>query len=335
MSTQTSVLLTSVPKQLTIYLGIPILMFGVIGGLLNIFVFLSLKTFRQSSSAFFLTLMSCVNIGQLLTSLLSRILTSGFDNNWTETSIVFCKFRSYCLQLCALISYSCMCLATIDQYLATSLHLRWQQWITLSRAYTASGLMVILWMLHGIPTLIWYSPVRSIRASTITCSCTNRQFQQYFTYGYTIVLTGIVPIAITTIFGTLAYRNVRQIPYRTVPLVRRELDKQLTSMVLVQLVHNIFVIVPYVGSLLINYSSNLSISAPNYAAIVFSTVLTGLIHYLYFAVRNGWIERRCFYADYFPFRVLCIFMFAFHDAFVNNSATFLLVSLRKVDNHKR
>ncbi|UJR38063.1 hypothetical protein I4U23_030744 [Adineta vaga] len=59
---------------MTICLGIPFLIAGLLGACLNIIVFLSLKTFRQSSCAFFLTIMSFVNIGQLLTGLLSRIL---------------------------------------------------------------------------------------------------------------------------------------------------------------------------------------------------------------------------------------------------------------------
>ena len=71
---------------------------GVIGGFFNIIVFLSLQTFRQSSCAFYLTIMSIVNIGQLFTGLLSRIMISGFDIDWTVTSLFYCKFRYYCFQ---------------------------------------------------------------------------------------------------------------------------------------------------------------------------------------------------------------------------------------------
>ena len=95
-------------EQLTICLGIPTLIAGVLGGLLNIVVFLSLTTFRQSPCAFFLTVMSIVNIGQLLTSLLSRILISGFNMELTEKSVSFCNFRTYCLQVCTVAAYSCI-----------------------------------------------------------------------------------------------------------------------------------------------------------------------------------------------------------------------------------
>ena len=44
----------------------------------------------------------------------------------------------------------------------------------------------------------------------------------------------------------MAYRNVQQLAYRSVPLVRRELDKQLTIMVLVQVFCDIVAITPLI-----------------------------------------------------------------------------------------
>lgn len=284
MSVVSSPLLTTIPTQITIYLGICTFIAGVLGGILNIIVFLSLKTFRQSSCAFFLTVMSFVNIGQLMTSLFSRILITGFAKDWTETSTAFCKFRSYCLQVCSLISYTCMCLATIDQFLATSLQPRWQKCLTLRRAQYLCGSLIVLWLLCGIPSLIWYAPVFSSRTGTVSCTITDATYTRVLRYTYTLVFAGILPIFITVLFATLAYRNVRQIPYRTVPLVRRELDKQLTSMVLVQVAHNFFVIVPYITILLIAFHANLTPDSPNYTAVLFTNFITGMFYYFYFSV---------------------------------------------------
>jgi hypothetical protein len=89
MSTSTVMI---VLRELSIYLGITVLIAGLIGGILNIIIFLSLKTFRQSSCAFFLTIMSLVNIGQLVFSLFSRIMISGFLIDWAATSSAYCKF---------------------------------------------------------------------------------------------------------------------------------------------------------------------------------------------------------------------------------------------------
>lgn len=57
---------------------------------------------------------------------------------------------------------------------------------------------------------------------------------------------GVLPLTLMGLFGLLAYHNVRSLAYRTIPLVRRELDKQITKMVLVQVIYNIIVTSPYV-----------------------------------------------------------------------------------------
>ena len=128
MSTSNISILCITAQQVTIYMGIPIFIAGIIGEILSFIVFLSLKTFRQSSCAFYLTVMSFVNIGHLFTGLLPRIMINGFNIDWTQISLFYCKFRIYILQLCTLISFTCMCLATIDQFFATCSNPRWQQW---------------------------------------------------------------------------------------------------------------------------------------------------------------------------------------------------------------
>jgi hypothetical protein len=283
MSTTTNAPINFATREINIYLGIPFFIVGVIGGTLNIIVFLSLKTFRQNSCAFFLTVMSFVNIGQLVFSLLSRVMISGFGIDWTQSSLAFCKFRNYCLQLCALMSYTCMCLATIDQFLATSLSRRLQQLFNIKRAYGLCLSFSILWFLHGIPSLIWYNII-SPTPGEPTCTITNSIFQKYNAYGYIVTLTGVLPICITVLFGSFAYWHVRQIPYRVVPLVRRELDKQLTSMVLVQVAFNVFVIVPYIILVILNFTVSFSNQSIDLSVLNLISPIFGMIYYLYFAV---------------------------------------------------
>lgn len=284
MSSEPIMVLNTITRQLTKYFGISALVAGVIGALLNIVVFLSLKTFRQNSCAFFLTVMSFVNIGQLLTALFSRIMITGFGLNFTESSPPYCKFRYYCLQVCALTSYSCMCLATADQFFGTSFRLQWQQFLTIRRAHIISALCLITWLVHGIPCFMFFHPVVSPTTGIVSCSVISGIYQQYYTYCYLLILAGALPIFITVLFGCLAYRNVRQIPYRTVPLVRRELDKQLTSMVLVQVVHNFIVIVPYISAVCWAYLAPPSTQSLYYIPMTYSIRITGLVYYLYFAV---------------------------------------------------
>lgn len=108
MSSNTSML----TKQITIYGATPVFVVGVVGGLLNTLVSLSLRTFRENSCAFYLTIMSVVNIGILFLGLFSRITLAFLGIDGTETSLVYCKIRLGFNQVCVGISLTCLCLAT-------------------------------------------------------------------------------------------------------------------------------------------------------------------------------------------------------------------------------
>ena len=79
-----------------------------------------------------------------------------------------------------------------------------------------------------------------LQQTKLTCVNTNNFLNNIIVYFNVLLCKVFLPNLITVLFGILAYRNIQQIAYRTVPLVRRELDKQLTKMVLVQVVLNIF-----------------------------------------------------------------------------------------------
>jgi len=71
-------------KDLSRFFGIVLLIVGCVGGLLNVVVFVSLKTFRKSACGYYLTLMSIVNVGQLLIDLLNYILKNGYSLDSTR-----------------------------------------------------------------------------------------------------------------------------------------------------------------------------------------------------------------------------------------------------------
>jgi hypothetical protein len=273
----------SATKQISIYLGIPMLILGVI---LNIIVFLSLKIFRQNSCSFYLIVMSFVNIGLLLTGLLSRITINGFDLDWTEISPFYCKFRVYINQLSILTSLTCICLATIDQFRATNSHpIRIYQENNIKFARNLIIIFIFIWLLHGIPYLFYYNLIISPKTQVATCSITNSIFQQYTIYGFLLILSGILPYFITVLFGLLAYRNVRQIAYRRLPLVQREFHKQMTTMVLVHVIFEFFTLLSYIIVSIVALDMG-SINDRIVAAFIqFMKILTIYFYYFYFVVR--------------------------------------------------
>jgi len=283
-SNSSAAALMTISQEIVTYMGMATVVVGVLGNLLNMIVFLSLKTFRQSSCASYLTVMSFVNIGQLILGQLSRVMITGFGIDWTQTSLFYCKFRQFAIQVCSYISFTCLCFATIDQFLATCVRVYWQQWSNIKLAQSLSVASIFFWIIYGIPYLVFYDQIVSSTNDKVSCINTNANFQQYHTYMNNIILSAGLPMLITVLFGSLAYRNVRQIAYRATPLVRRELDKQLTNMVLIQVVFSFCFLLPYVISSVLPSVLNTSNNPFAYAQLVATLYITACIYYLYFAV---------------------------------------------------
>ena len=276
--------LAFISQQVAIYCGIFILITGVFGGILNCIVFLSLRTFRETPAGFYLIAMSFFNIGQLVTSVFSRTMITGFNIDWTQNSLGYCKLRVALLRACSLVSLITMCLATVDQFVVTSSSRYWQQCSNIRVARYSLAVSIVISFCHEIPALIFNDLISAGNPGSTTCVNTSVLYSQYLTYVYLLALTGLLPILITVVFGSLAYRNVRQIPYRTMPLVRRELDKQLTSMVLVQVVHNVIAILPYnIVNILIRGTS-LTRDPVLAQQLNFASLITGYVYYMYFSV---------------------------------------------------
>ncbi|CAF1327225.1 unnamed protein product, partial [Adineta steineri] len=66
-----------ISSQIYVYAGLPIVIIGVLGGILNIIIFLSLRIFRENSCGVYLIIMSLVNIIQLLSGFFYLILVKG------------------------------------------------------------------------------------------------------------------------------------------------------------------------------------------------------------------------------------------------------------------
>jgi hypothetical protein len=188
--------------------------------------------------------MSAFDIGRFFSNILPFIMRWGFATDWEVSSLFFCKIRLGMFSTCTLISMTCLCLAIIDQYFATSSHLRWQQWCNIKLAHRLTTIFGIIWILHGIPYLVFNNQIISSLTNQTVCQVTNDIFNEYLSYGYYLTLTNLLPL-IAVVFGLMAYYNARHLAYRTVPFVRRELDKQLTVMVLVQVLISFCTLVPF------------------------------------------------------------------------------------------
>ncbi len=217
-------------NESTIYGGFFLFIVGMIGNILNIIVFTSLKTFRETSAAFYMTATSTVNIFQLVVGLLSRILITGYNIDPTQSSDFLCKGRGFTLTATMLIIFTYKCFTVIDQYLSLT-----NRWCHLCNLKIASRLVIaslIFWCLHGISS--WILEGVHLLSSTNQTSCfiVNPVFSVYMSRFVLAVLIGFLPLLIRISVGLLAFYHVRNLHNHRVPIVRLERDKQLTAMVL-------------------------------------------------------------------------------------------------------
>ncbi|CAF1964773.1 unnamed protein product [Rotaria magnacalcarata] len=196
----------NISQNYTICVSFAVLFAGIFDHSIDIIVFTSSRSFRMKQSAFYLTAESFVNSIHLLVFFTSRIAINGFNNDLTQRSIVWCKLRQSFGTSFTLKSLSIVCFAAIDQYLSTRFNPFLKQLSTLKLARRLTCGAVIVWIAHGIPFIVIMKSL-----PVYGCATYYDGFNIYVTYIYYLILSGLLPIVIMSIFATLVYINVRRI----------------------------------------------------------------------------------------------------------------------------
>ncbi|CAF1608208.1 unnamed protein product [Adineta ricciae] len=223
-------------QQITIYFRWFVVIIGIIGNSLNIWIFSSVRTYYRTFCTFYFLIASIDNILYLTTVSISRIIMSGHQIDLTRTSLVWCKIRLYCSSIFVLMSFTCSYLTAIDQFFITSSNVRLRQWSHIKRAHRIIFILILIWLLHGIPGLIF----GNITSSTNICMVTNNGYTTYISI-YVLTYNSFVLIAFTTAFGYLTYRNIHS---RRI-LAERQVDLQVVKMTLIQIILIAISISPY------------------------------------------------------------------------------------------
>ena len=304
------VALSYVGQQLTIFLGSFLVIIGVIGNTINIVVFSSVRSYRTIPCTFYFLIGSCFDIAYIMINLVSRIVISGVGVDLTRTSVSWCKLRNFFLATISLMSLSCSCLATIDQFLSTSQNASLRHLSSIKWAPRILMIMSIIWCCHGIPYLLFYD----ISAITHTCISTNFAFAVYFPSIYILTLNCAIPVSIMVVFGYLAYRNIRL----TRALANRHADRQLTRMVLIEagLVAISYIQYGINGTYTV-ITSGMSKDQNRLQAEYFASTVANLMCYLYFSVDSfcySYIRE-----EWFRFREVVMYFCSRRVVFVERS----------------
>ncbi|CAF0799318.1 unnamed protein product [Adineta steineri] len=227
--------------QYSLYTGYITFSFGIIGNVLNLLVFTQLKHFRTNRCVFYITIESISNFIYQIFNISLTVSTSIYGDVTMGGSSAWCKLRYIVGQICALTTYYMICFSAVDQFFSTHHRYNLRQMCTLNLGRHLSFIFICFAIIHSSALGSSYDI-----QPTLGCVISNYVAVQYSTYFFYPVLIGLLPITIATSFSILAYRNVRHIVRRQLPIVRRNLDKQITAMVLMRVIAFVCLLLPYI-----------------------------------------------------------------------------------------
>jgi hypothetical protein len=269
-----------------LYVGMCNLLLGVVGNAAVILVFSKLRTFQGNQCAFYLIIESMSNIGLLIAVYPSRIVTAWFGVDLVLGSLVWCKIRIMLLQACGLCSVYTIALLAIDQYLATNVHYRLRQRSTLKLAHRATLANVCFVVLHSVSFLIFVDIQPSMG-----CTVYDPIVKRYYSYFYYSFASSAFPLTVTITFSLLAYHNVRHLVRLQLPVVRRRLDRQMTSMTLARVLCLTVCGLPFMLASIAELNVNNSVD--NYFQLAIVNLITSIVYtllYTNFSVSTN-VER--------------------------------------------
>lgn len=116
----TTIQLNIASQYLNISLGLFILAGGILGNFLNIFVFITLRNYKTNACSLFMLAQSIFDLNVLLMGLGTRIVSQGFQQDFTLTNRIWCKLRASFVDINVLSALTCLCLQSIYAFLCTS-----------------------------------------------------------------------------------------------------------------------------------------------------------------------------------------------------------------------
>ncbi|UJR20225.1 hypothetical protein I4U23_023356 [Adineta vaga] len=228
-------------KHLSLTFAMPLCIFGILGNLINIVVFIDLGNYKHNASSLYIFFKTFCDLLVLIIGLGLRILNHSFRIDFSVQSRLWCKIRVALLEIGVFNSFTCLCLQSIDAYFSSSPSVVLRR---KSQVQTARYLLIacsIFWISHQIPYVIFQDLI--VIKNKPTCRTINEVFSQYRNYFAVIGFAAVIPVTVISIFGILTYRQLRALNRdrfnmraRRQSLALSHLTKQMTNMTLVHII---------------------------------------------------------------------------------------------------
>lgn len=217
------------------YAALPILIFGLIGNILNVFIF-TRRSLIKNPCIMYLLSTTIVNFNVLIFGCFIRGLTDVFGIDLLSTNLPFCRIRYYILHGSMALSSWFMVLAGIDRYWISSRN--YQRRRLSNRKYAC-----YLVFLTTLICFIIYSHVLGLftieqLSSGPNCNAQSGTYRVFYDFFYFATYSFTPPI-LMMIIEVATFRNFHQIRTRINPnpnnIQLKKRDRQLIRMLLIQL----------------------------------------------------------------------------------------------------
>lgn len=192
-------------SQFDRYVAVFIFIFGVVGNVLNIYVF-SQRSFRTNSCAWLFYISSFVNLISILSGIIT-IMIGGWTTNPANTIDWVCKLRAFLVFSTRTMGPWLIVLATIDRWLLSSISATRRRKSSLKNAQRGGACIIILSLLLYAQQLYCYKANlidTPLKCYGETSAC------RYLTDLTFAIVTVVMPVIVMILFGVLTISNVRQ-----------------------------------------------------------------------------------------------------------------------------
>lgn len=237
-----------ISEQITKYAGIFLYVLCLFGTGMNILTFMR-QIYSIRPCSLYLLVASVFDFVQLNLAPLSNILQYGFHYNWTIPSIAFCKTKSYINFVFGVMSATLTTLASIDRYILSSRDSEKWKYCTRPIAVRSIQFTAVFWSIVSIPIIFCYTRFsHSSHNEQLICSSPSGDFICLFIQiVYICIFNGFLHPIVMMVFGSLTCTNIHHLRRRSLLKSDRiqQINYQLTSMLVLQLVKSSFSSLPY------------------------------------------------------------------------------------------
>lgn len=218
-----------------------IIVIGIVGNTLNIIILTRSALYRHACSRYFLAL-AINNLYYSSVALIHRLLSSGYQLNPSNSSLLACKTITYINTLNAFLSPYLIVFASIDRYCASSTRARVRQFSSIRVAKWSIGGISFFYSLFFVHIIV-LADLQNVGGAICLVQADTTYAQVYILFQ--VFLFAVLPPFGMIFFGLLTIHHTnrtRIAPIATSRFYRTE--KQLAQMLFLQVGMHIFLTLP-------------------------------------------------------------------------------------------